>query len=289
MILLADVFETFRDVCMTNYELDPAWYYTAPGLAWDAALKMTKVELELLTDIEMLDMAEEGIRGGVSSIMHRHGKANNKYMGKDFNPENPSKYLVYLDANNLYGWAMSEPLPTKGFEWMTEKELQDWNNHTCILEVDLEYSEELHDLHNEYPLAPERLEINKVEKLIPNLNNKTSYVLHYKNLKLYESLGMKVTKIHRGIKFEESPWLKEYIDMNTNLRAKAKNEFEKDFFKHMNNSVFGKTMENIRSRVDIQLVNNKMKAKKLAAKPNYVHCTIFDENFIAIHMKQAGV
>ena len=169
---------------------------------------------------------------------------------------------------------------------MTEKELQDWNNHTCILEVDLEYSEELHDLHNEYPLAPERLEINKVENLIPNLNNKTSYVLHYKNLKLYESLGMKVTKIHRGIKFEESPWLKEYIDMNTNLRAKAKNEFEKDFFKLMNNSVFGKTMENIRSRVDIQLVNNKMKAKKLAAKPNYMHCTIFDENFIAIHMKK---
>ena len=177
VILLADVFETFRDPCMTNYELDPAWYYTAPGLAWDAALKMTKVELELLTDIEMLDMAEEGIRGGVSSIMHRHGKANNKYMGKDFNPKNPSKYLVYLDANNLYGWAMSEPLPTKGFKWMTEEELQDWQGQCCILEVDLEYPEELHDLHNEYPLAPERLEINKVEKLIPNLNNKTSYVL----------------------------------------------------------------------------------------------------------------
>ena len=210
VILLADVFETFRDLCMTNYELDPAWYYTAPGLAWDAALKMTKVELELLTDIEMLDMAEEGIRGGVSSIMHRHGKANNKYMGKDFNPENPSKYLVYLDVNNLYGWAMSEPLPTKGFKWMTKEELQDWKKFLdcegqgCILEVDLEYPEDLHDPHNEYPLAPERLEISKVEKLIPNFNNNTSYVLHYKNLKLYESLGMKVTKIHRGIKFEES-------------------------------------------------------------------------------------
>ena len=141
---------------MTNYELDPAWYYTAPGLAWDAALKMTKVELELLTDIEMLDMVEEGIRGGISSIMHRHAKASNKYMEKDFNTENPSKYLVYLDANNLYGLAMSEPLPTKGFKWMTE-ELQDWKGQGCILEVDLEYPEELHDLHNEYSLAPERL------------------------------------------------------------------------------------------------------------------------------------
>ena len=177
-----------------------------------------------------------------------------------------------------------------GFKWMTKKELQDWKNHTCILEVDLEYPEELHDLHNEYPLAPERLEINKVEKLIPNLNNKTSYVLHYKNLKLYESLGMKVTKIHRGTKFEESPWLKEYIDMNTNLRAKAKNEFEKDFFKLMNNSVFGKTMENIQKHVYIKLVNNnKKQAKKLAAKPNFERCTIFDENFIVIHMKKTCI
>ena len=154
-------------------------------------------------------------------------RQTNKYMGEDFNPKNPSKYLVYLDANNLYGWAMSEPLPTKGFKWMTEKELQDWKEFLdcegkgCILEVDLEYSKELHDLHNEYPLAPERLEKNKVEKLIPNLNNKKSYVLHYKNLELYESLGMKATKIHRGIKFEESPWLKSYIDMNTSLESQS--------------------------------------------------------------------
>ena len=126
MILLADVFETFRDLCMTNYELDPAWYYTAPGLTWDAALKMTKVELEMLTDIEVLDMFEEEIRGGISSIMHRQGKANNKYMGEDFNPKELIKYFIYQDANNLYGRTMSMSLPTKGFKWMTEEELQDW-------------------------------------------------------------------------------------------------------------------------------------------------------------------
>ena len=286
VLLLADVFENFRDVCLTKYELDPAWYYTAPGLAWDAALKKTKVELELLSDREMLDLFEKGTRGGVSSIMHRYAKANNKYMGKDFFRDELKKFLVYLDANNLYGWAMSKPLPTKGFKWMTKEELQDWKNHSCILEVDLEYPKELHDLHNEYPLAPERLTVNKVEKLIPNLNNKTSYVLHYENLKLYESLGMKVTKIHRGIKFEESPWLKEYIDKNTDLRAKAKNEFEKDFFKLMNNAIYGKTIENVRKHVDIRLVNDKAKARKLAAKPNFQHCTIFDENLVAIHMKK---
>ena len=286
VLLLTDVFETFRDVCLINYDLDPAWYYTAPGLTWDAALKKTKVELELLTDPDMLLMFEQGIRGGVSSIMTRHGKANNKYMGEDFNPAEPSKYLQYLDANNLYGWAMSKPLPTKGFKWMTEDELTNWKDIPCILEVDLEYPKELHDAHNDYPLAPERLTVDKVEKLIPNLNDKVQYVLHYENLKLYESLGLKTTKIHRGIKFEESPWLKEYIDLNTSLRAQASNSFEKDFFKLMNNSVFGKTMENIRNRVDIQLVNNEVKAKKLVARPNYQHCTIFDENLVAIHMKK---
>ena len=286
VLLLADVFENYCDLCLKNYELDPAWYYTAPGLAWDAALKKTKVELELLADREMLDIFGKGIRGGVSSIMHRYSKANNKYMGKDFFRDELKKFLVYLDANNLCGWAMSKPLLTKGFKWMEEHELRDWKNHSCILEVDLEYPKELHDLHNEYPLAPERIEINKVEKLIPNLNNKTKYVLHYENLKLYESLGLKITKIHRGIKFEESTWLKPYIDLNTTLRAKATNEFEKNFFKLMNNAVFGKTMENIRIHANIRLVSDKEKARKLAVKPNFQHCTIFNENLVAIHMKK---
>ena len=240
-LLLANVFETFKNICLEKYNLDPVSYYTAPGLAWDAALKKTKVQLELLSDHTMLDMFEKrGIRGGVSSIMTRYGKANNKYMGKDCDSKEPSKYLQYPDANNLYGWAMSKPLPTKGFKWMTENELDNWRNHSCILEVDLEYPKDLHDLHNEYLLAPERLTINKVEKLIPNLNDKTKYVLHYENLKLYESLGLKITTIHRGIKFVESTWLKTYIDLNTHLRAAALNEFEKDFFKIMNNSSLGK-------------------------------------------------
>ena len=234
----------------------------------------------------MLLMFEQGIRGGVSSIMTRYGRANNKYMGEGFDANEPSKYLQYLDANNLYGWAMSKPLPTKDFKWMTEDELSAWKVHSCILEVDLEYPKELHDIHNEYPLAPERVVVGKVEKLIPNLNDKTKYVVHYENLKLYESLGLKITKVHRGIKFEESAWLKQYIDLNTNLRAKAKNDFEKDFFKLMNNSVFGKTMENIRNRVDIRLVTHKASARKLAAKPNFHHCTIFDKHLIGVQMKK---
>ena len=288
VLLLSDVFENFRDVCIDNYSLDPAFYYTAAGLAWDACLKITKVELELLKDYEMLMMVEKGIRGGVSMISTRYGKANNPYM-KDYDPDQPTKFISYLDANNLYGWAMSKPLPTHGFRWMKREELKNWKNQPCILEVDLTYPEKHHDLHNDYPLAPERITVNKVEKLIPNLNDKTKYVIHHETLKLYLSLGLKLTKIHRGIKFEESAWLKPYIDLNTDLRAKAKNDFEKDFFKLMNNSVFGKTMENIRNRVDIRLVTRESQAKKLTCKPNYQHQTIFSKNLAAVHMKKVSL
>ena len=285
VLLLADVFEEFRNVCLENYELDPAWYFTSPGLAWDASLKKTEVKLELLTDIDMLQMIEKGTRGGVSMISNRFGKANNKYM-KDFNPEKPSTFIPYLDANNLYGWAMCEPLPVGGFEWVDEKEFNDWRNFPCILQVDLDYPKELHDLHNDLPLAPERIIVNNVEKLIPTLNKKEKYVIHHRNLKQYLQMGLKLKKIHRIIKFKEEAWLKPYIELNTKLRANGKNDFEKDFFKLMNNSVFGKTMENIRKRVDIKLVNNRFSALRFAAKPNFESCTIFDENLIAIHMKR---
>ncbi|XP_065678958.1 uncharacterized protein LOC136093691 [Hydra vulgaris] len=260
VLLLADVFENFRNVCIKNYRLDPAWYYTAPGLAWDAALLITKVKLELLSDYDMILMIKEGIRGGISMISNRLGIANNKYMenctktNKIYEYKsniNDNKWIDEIidrgiqDANNLYGWAMSKPLPTHGFEWMDNEELENWKSISCILEVDLDYPEHLHDL-----------------------------------------LGMKLTKIHRGIKFEESAWLSKYINLNTDLRTKATNDFEKDFFKLMNNSVFGKTMENIENRVDVRLVTKREEAIKLASKPNYESRTIFDENLIAIHMKR---
>ena len=181
---------------------------------------------------------------------------------------------------------MSKPLPTHGFKWMKVDELETWELHSCILEVDLEYPKNLHDLHNDYPLAPEQIVVNKVSKLIPNLGDKKKYVLHYENLKQYLKLGLKLTHIYRGIKFKESPWLEKYISLNTKLRTKAKNEFEKNFFKLMNNSVFGKTMENIRNRVDVKLVNDEKRAEKLSAKPNFKHCNTFSEDLVAIHMKK---
>ena len=160
----------------------------------------------------------------------------------------------------MVGQCVNLELPVGNFEWMSDSEWKGWKNHPCVLEVDLECPEDLHDLHNDYPLAPERLKIGGVEKLIPNLWNKSKYIVHHKTLKLYKSLGLKIMSFHRGIKFEESAWLKPYITLNTDLRTNVKNDFEKDFFKLMNNSVFGKAVENIRNRIDIRLVNHRRKA-----------------------------
>ena len=299
ILLLADVFENFRDLCLKIYGLDPVYYYTAPGLAWDACLKMTVIDLELLSDPDMLLMFEKGIRGGISMISNRYGEANNKYMGNSFNRNKLKKYLMYLDANNLYGSAMSMKLPTHGFKWLTSGEMeklfnnrvvQVWEKTPCILEVDLEYPENLHDSHNDYPFCPERVECkNGVEKLIPNLRDKTKYVIHYKNLIQCLRAGIKLKKIHRGIKFIESEWMKPYREMNTNLRTKAKNNFEKDFYKLMNNSVFGKTMENIRNRVNVKLINTQERLKKLTAKPNFKSHKIFSENLISVHLKKTNL
>ncbi|XP_068695967.1 uncharacterized protein [Montipora foliosa] len=310
ILLLADVFENFRKTCLQYYKLDPCHYFTSPGLSWDAMLKMTDIKLELMTDIDMFQFIEKGMRGGISYIANRYGKANNKYM-KTYDEKAPSKYIMYLDANNLYGWAMSQYLPTGGFRWMTEKQINNINlskysensKKGSILEVDLAYPKELHDLHNDYPLAPEKVKVNKdmlsnycqeiadkfnvstglVHKLIPTLSNKEKYVLHYRNLQLYTDLGLKITKVHRVLEFNQSPWLKEYIDFNTQKRTNAKNAFEKDFFKLMNNSVFGKTMENIRKRVDVRLVTDENKLSKMAAKPTYVISKIFNQNLVAVH------
>ena len=117
ILLLVDVFENFRKTCLTYYRLDPLHYLTSPGLAWDAMLKMTKINLELIIDIDMQLFIEKGLRGGISYIAHRHTEANNKYM-KNYDPSKVSCYIPYLDANNLYGWAMSQPLPYRNFKWV---------------------------------------------------------------------------------------------------------------------------------------------------------------------------
>ena len=297
VLLLADVFENFRKTCLKHYNLDPAHYYTSPGLAWDACLKETGQKLQLLDDYDMLMMIEKGIRGGITHISKRYAEANNKYM-KNYDPQKPSTFIQYLDANNLYGWAMSQNLPTNGFKWMTNltkdklMEILEKTNRGkkgYVFEVDLEYPKKLWETHNDYPLAPEKMNVNGVEKLISHFKPRKNYVVHYRNLRQYLEMGMRITAVHRGISFEQSPWMEPYIRKNTELRKAADNSFEKDFFKLMNNSVFGKTIENIRKRQNIKLVDNRKTALKLSKKPNFERVTIFDKNLIAAHMKKTEV
>ena len=306
ILLLADVFQKFREMCLEYYTLEPLHYISLPGFSWDAMLKMTGINLELLVDKDMYLFIEKGIRGGITHIARRYAKANNKYMST-YDKLKLICYLMYLDANNLYGWAMSQPLPYANFHWVeTDIILPKIKGIGRIYEVDLEYPKELHDLHNDYPLAPEKIfviddmlspycrelkdEFNistgKVKKLISNLYDKEKYVVYENTLHLYIELGLIVKKVHRVLEFSEKPFLKEYIDFNTDKRKNAKNDFEKDFFKLLINSIFGKTIENLRNHVNIKLETDRDHLLKLAAKPYYAGQSIINENLVAVRMKK---
>ena len=325
VLLLADVWDNFRNTCYKIYGLDTNYYYTAPSLSWDALLKHCNENyiekynkefyIELLTDIDMFQMNEKGIKGGLSQISKRYAKANNKYM-TNYNNKLDDEYILYLDANNLYGYAMSSYLPRCNFkwnneEWNTEKIMNLKDNDTTgyLFDVDLKYNfddiektKELHDLHNGYPLAPENLSIkkewlsewqkkeyveNKTEKLITSFFDKTNYVINYRILKLYLSLGLELKCVNSCIEYEQDNFMESYILKNTNERAKCKNEFEKDFYKLMNNSVYGKTMENVRRRINFKLVNSDKKA--LSVRNKLIKFTIFDEDLIGLHLAKQEV
>ena len=263
-LLLADVFENFRNKCLEVYELDPPHFLSLPGLAWQACLKKTNIELELLTDYDMLLMVQEGISGGICHSIHRYAKANNKYM----NNYDESSCIQYLDANNLNGWAMSQKLPVHNFKWIEDtskinedfiKNYYEYSKKGYILEVDVKYPKKFHDLHSDLSFLPKRIKIDKCKKLVCDLHNKKKYVGHIRSLKQALNHGLKLKRVHRIIEFNQKAWLKPYIDMNPELRKLAKDDFEKDLFKLMNNAVFGKTMENIRKHRDIKLVTTDKK------------------------------
>jgi len=317
VLLLADVFENFRLMCLKFYGLDAAHYYTSPGLAWDSMLKFTKVELQLLTDREMHDIVDKGTRGGVCCISHKHSVANNEYIPESFDPANPSSFIMYLDMNNLYGTAMVEALPEKEFDFLLAEQVDTFDFMSVpddapegyILEVDIQYPDNLHDVHSDYPLCPEanfidpsdlspytislanklKYKPSRCQKLVCNLRNKQRYAVHYRNLKLYVRLGMVVTKIHRVISFTQSRWLKPYIDFNTEQRKAAKNPFLVDLFKLFNNSVFGKTMQNVRKQKDVRLAMDGRQFRRLVAKPNFDSFKIFSDDLTGVNMSKIEV
>ena len=317
--LLSDVFQVFRKTVLKTYKLDPGHFYSIPGLAWQAALKYTKITLELFDDIDMHMFIENAIRGGICGAMKRFAKSNNEF-NEDYDPNEEEIYLCHLDVNNLYGKSLSEKLPTTDFEWVNKTELKkiDWKNINTqseigyIIECDFEYPTSLHDLHLDFPLAPERLKIpnedlseyqkktlnylkdygfkrTPIEKLMLTLKDKEKYTIHFKNLKLYLELGLKLKDIHRGIKFFQSAFLKPYINLNTNLRKNANNDFEKDLYKLMNNSVFGKSIENKRKHLQVKLAMNQKQVKKWVQKPNFEYFNIMNENVAIMKMTKSHV
>ena len=263
----------------------------------DQHSKLILVNLELITDYDVLLMIGKGIRGGIGQATHRYAKANDKYI-KNYDKNNESSYLRYLDANNLYGLAMYQKLPINGFKWVKDlskfnedfiKKYDEDSNSGYFLEVDVEYLKTLFNSHKDLPFLAERKKVEKVEKLICSIENKENYVIHIRALKQALNHGLKLKKVHLVIKFNKKAWLKPYIDRNTKLRTNAKKEFENNFFKLMNNSVFGKVMENVRNHRDIKLVTSDKRRKRFVSEPNYHLHKTFSDHLIAIEMKKTRV
>ena len=245
----------------------------------------------------MLIMFEEGIRGGMCKAIYRYAKASNKYM-KNYDENKESSFLIYDDANNLYGFAMCKKLPVDDFKWVDDlsiftedfiKNYDEEDDTGYLFVVDVEYPKNLHKLHSDLPFLPERMKINKCTKLVCNVQDKENYPVHVLALKQALNHGLKLTKVHSVIEFRQEEWLKPYIDMNTELRKNAKNDFEKDFFKLMNNSVFGKTMENVRNHRDIKLVTSDKQRSILASEPHYHSNKRISKNLMKMEMKKVEV
>jgi len=253
---LAQVLGKFRNLMQTTYGIDPCAYWSLPGVSWAAMLKMTGVALDTVPPA-MYQWLESGVRGGLSVVSRHIATAS------------PTDSVTYFDANNLYGWAMSEPLPVGGYEWVEDWTPAEGVGH--ILEVDLQYPEALHfdTAHQQYPLAVESLECSDGDKLCGTFYDKERYVLHERALQYYTAKGLVVTKIHKVLRFRESAWMRPYIEKNSALRAQAVNEFESDFFKLMNNAVFGKTLESPRNRSSVKAFTSDAAFEKFAARPQY--------------------
>jgi hypothetical protein len=299
-ILLAEIFQRFRLDMIKFSGLDPARYISLPAFSFDSMLKLTKCELELPNDISVVHFIERGIRGGVSFI-------NTRYLACSARKKNEA--INYIDANNLYGNAQTSFLPYNNFFWLSRKSYQkyDWatidteGEYGYILEVDLSYPKELHEMHDNFPLAPENIIIDYDNlspyaknalhnttkskkysdiKLSATFHDRKNYVLHFKNLQLYLSLGMKLLHIHRVLQFSQRKFLTPFIEKCTNERQKATTKFEQDQFKKVANSTYGKTIQNVRNYCVVKLHNNTRSLLRAISDHTYKNFVILDNNLV---------
>ena len=210
---------------------------------------------------------------------------------KDYDENKELSYIQYWDVNNWYGWVMSQMLPVNNFDWIKDtyqfnEDFIKTKDEGYFWEIDVQYLQKLHKLHNDLPFLSERIKIEKIEKVIANLHNKTEYVVRIRNFNETLNHRLVLKNVHRVIKSKQNAWLKPYDQMNTGLRKNAKNDFEKDFFQLMTNPGFGKTMGNVRKHRDIKLVSTERRRNYLVSKPNYHATKFFTENLLAIKIKK---
>ena len=266
VILLADVFEKFIKISVEEYGINPLYCVSLPGYTWQCGLKYTGINLRTLQDKDMILLLENNIRGGISSVM------GDRYIKSDKN-----KKILYIDANNLYGHSMSQYLPYDEIKFNNTVKLEDILNTPddsdigYFIEVDLTYPDNIKEKTKNFPFAPMNKKINpdnfndymkeikpdtyiQSSKLVCDWSDKKNYLIHYRMLKFYIRHGMIIDKVHNIISFKQSKLLEKYISFNTQKRNKAKNDFEKDFYKLLNNAFYGKTMENVRNRLKIKFI-----------------------------------
>ena len=309
-LLLADVFENFRSLSHRLYGLDPSHFYSAPGLTWDAALKVTDIELELITDIDMALFIDECILGGYAAAHQQFAQANNPYLGEAWNPFLPMSWLMGFDCNNMYGAKMKEPLAYGGFKWVEDlqcltsdlfKNFKADSKVGYFVECDLGVPIEKHDQWSDLPYAMEnrivtgddlsdyqkkmceRLELSfGGKKMITSLFPKKNYYCHHSNLQQYLNAGLELQKIHRAVSCKQKPWLRPHVDKNTKLRMTAATEVEKDIAKLMVNATFGKACENVHNYSNVDLCMSGEQLTKKVSRPEFKRAFGYGENLVAV-------
>ena len=312
VLQLCDVFVYFRNLCFNQSGLDIAHFLTIASYSWNACLKHTKIELELITDVDMYNFLELGMRGGICSVFKRLATANNPYV-ENYDPLMPNSYCLYTDINNLYGYCLSKPLPTSNFRFLSRSEIEalnviehpDDSKTGYILDVEIYTPDELHDYFSDLCPVSDKIDITpdmlsdytkalydkiqiktppKSTKLTATLLKREHYVLYYVNLKFLMKLGLKISKIHRVLSFKQESWVKSYIEMNTQRRKESKNDFEKSFYKALNNVIWGKSCQSRRKEKQVVLKFSD-DIDKTIAKPNVKSWKVYDQDLIAIELQ----
>ncbi len=293
VLLLTDSFLSFREECLKAYTIDPLYCYSLPGFTFEAFLKLSGTKLDLLTNPDMYLFFESGIRGGITNTVRRYSKAN-CHRVPDYDSSAKPNTILYLDANNLYGHAMSQKLPISNFKFVKNlskftpdfiKNIKEDGDKGYFLEVDLDYPISLHDKHDKLPLCAEKKcpPNSKIPKLLCTLENKQNYVLHYRTLQFCLNQGLILKTVHRAVSFHQSNFLADYIKKNTEFRQHATSDFAKSLFKLMNNACFGKFIENQRGRITFDLVSNEERLTKLITSPFFKKTITFSENLVGVH------